>query len=119
MAEDSRSPDDVPIRASLDPAPSFGPESSGGSVLPESSQAGLPLELRPLSRGYRRERATEYISYGLVGILFGTIAATFLYATWGTEHVEGAVKLAQIIIPAITTLVASVVSFYFGTQSKD
>ena len=52
----------------------------------------------------------------LVLILALTILALFLYGYLVTT--DDAIKLAEILIPALTTLVAAILGYYYGTQPK-
>jgi len=75
--------------------------------------------LRPAPRLRVRElheqTATELARY-LVFILGGTLIAIFVYAFLRNEG--GAIEMAKVILPLITTLVGSVLGYYFGGRAR-
>jgi hypothetical protein len=99
-----------------------GEEEHSESPVDETSQGFsladgfFSLEPRP-TVVEQRERTASRLAYFLVAILAMTIVLIFIEA-W-VDAVDGATQLAEILIPAITTLVASVVSFYYGTRKDN
>jgi hypothetical protein len=85
----------------------------------ESSRPPVTRSIEPEPRptpGEIRERTAQFLAGALIGLLAGTIIATFVYAFLRTH--QGAVDLAQIIIPSLTTLVGSVIGYYFGSERR-
>lgn len=85
----------------------------------ESARPSGSITLRPApqvrGRDLRERTATELARY-LVFILAGTVISIFVFAFWETS--EDAMEMAKVILPLITTLVGSVLGYYFGGRDR-
>ena len=80
--------------------------------LPEPEPLTSVREIRRLRE--RRERTATWIALGLITLLGLTIFGLFGFAF--ARDVDGATDLAQVLLPALVTLVGTVLGYYFGSQ---
>ena len=101
-----------------------------GVILPldvvRSDARQPPTEPRlenPEQRLYSPERQRDYVrltvTVGLLAI-FGylVVFATFESASW-PQHWQQAKEMLQIILPAITGIIGTVIGFYFGSANRN
>ena len=85
-----------------------------------------PPETKKYDLNRHREDVREKIALRLLWLLIGTVAATgitFLVvlgedATGQKQAMEDLLAFVQVVLPVVTTLLGTVVGFYFGAVSR-
>lgn len=88
-----------------------------GDALPKSP--GLPApEDRPYNPNRDRENVRSFVAKGLLLLLLGTVAVSFICLSAGWISKEDLKDLLTIVFGPIITLLGAVTGFYYGEKAS-
>ena len=101
-------------------------EIEGGATGKFEDIGGVAIEQSPLinpaTKIYDPERQRDWVrsitTYVFIGIFAVTIFGSMAIIIWDNTAWANAKEFLQIMLPAETALIGSVVGFYFGSQSR-
>ncbi len=81
----------------------------------------LPVEDRPLQKPYLPEKQRDYVrltvTVGLLLIFGYLVVFASIESTSWPSHWQQTKEMLQIILPAVTGIIGSVIGFYFGSAA--